>query len=59
MGKHALTLTHCEPERAVGHQDTDGDDDPNTGEFFCFACGTKGTFKAELTADAEPAADAS
>jgi hypothetical protein len=22
MSKHALTLTHCEPERAVGHQDT-------------------------------------
>lgn len=47
--KHHLTLTHCESMRAIGEQDSDGDSDPNTGTFYCFACGTKGIFTAVLT----------
>lgn len=42
---HHITLTHCEPERAVGAAEPGN---PNFGTFHCFACGASGTFMVSL-----------
>lgn len=55
MALHNITLTHCEPEKAVGNQAESGDAPGNSGSWYCFACGAAGIFAVELTDGAEDA----